>query len=57
MKNGMSAMDDIVINLTGCSRQTATFVVNSILDEYRKQNEDCEKKQAEEYFASSEDRR
>lgn len=32
----MTKMEDIVMNLTGCHRQIANTVVNTILDEDRK---------------------
>lgn len=38
MANGMTTMETMVMNLTGCERQIANTVVNSILDEDYKQN-------------------
>ena len=32
--NIMTKMETIVMNMTGCSRQTANFVVNAIIDEW-----------------------
>lgn len=32
--NLMTKMENIVMNMTGCSRQTANLVVNAIIDEW-----------------------
>lgn len=38
--NIMTKMENIVMNLTGCSRQTANLVVNTIIDEWDKEDEE-----------------
>lgn len=35
-KNSMTQMEDVTMTLTGCSRQVANTVVNTIIDETEK---------------------
>ncbi len=40
--NWMTQMENIVMNMTGCPRETANLVVNAILQEAEKaEKEDC----------------
>lgn len=42
--NIMTKMENIVMNMTGCNRQTANLVVNTIWDEiYEADRMDCQK--------------
>lgn len=34
----MTKMETIVMNMTGCNRETANLVVNAIIDEWDKEN-------------------
>ena len=35
----MTKMENIVMNMTGCSRQTANLVVNAVIDEWDSEEE------------------